>query len=78
VPVHDTEREILRELIPIAGQLAACFGWLYEAVAGGEAAGVPDPDLKSALARVKQSCDKTNDVMLKVARLQRTAHRGPR
>jgi hypothetical protein len=34
-----------------------------------EATGVPDPDLKSTLARVEQSCDKANEVTLKVSRL---------
>jgi hypothetical protein len=75
VPVHDTEREILRTLMPIAGRLHACFGELYEAVARQEATGIPDPGLKAALAHVTQSCDTIDDVMLKVARLLPRPHR---
>src|ERR1700722_2169411 len=55
VPVHDTERELLRELIRIAGLLEGCWGQLYEAL---KRQGVPDSDLKSVLARVEQSADK--------------------
>jgi len=75
VPVHDTEREMLRELMPIAGELNACFGELYEAVARQDASGIADPDIKAVLARVTQSCDTTDDVMLKVARLLPRPHR---
>jgi len=32
-----------------------------------EETGVPDPDLKSILARVEQSCDKADAVMIKVS-----------
>jgi hypothetical protein len=75
VPVNDTERELLRELMPIGAFLEGCFSQLYEAMKRQEATGVPDPDLKSTLARVEQSCDKANDVTLKVARLLPSLHR---
>jgi hypothetical protein len=69
VPVHDTERQLLGELMPVGTLLNACWGQLYEAMKRQEAAGVPEPDLKSILARIEQSADKADEVMLKVARL---------
>jgi hypothetical protein len=67
VPVNDTERALLGELMPIGAFLKGCRGQLYEAMKRQEATGVPDPDLKSILARVEQSCDKADAVTIKVA-----------
>jgi hypothetical protein len=75
VPVHDTERQLLAELMPVAHFLKSCWGQLYEAMKRQEATGVPDPDLKSILARVEQSCDKADAVTIKVSRLLPGLHR---
>jgi hypothetical protein len=68
-------RQLLGELVLITQFLESCWGQLYEAMKRQEATGVPDPDLKSVLARVEQSADKANEVTLKVRRLLPSLHR---
>jgi hypothetical protein len=75
VPVHNTERQLLIELMPVAHFLKTCWGQLYEAIKRQEASGVQDPDLKSILARVEQSCDKADAVTIKVSWLLPGLHR---
>jgi hypothetical protein len=69
VPMHDTERQLLGELMLITQFLESSWGQLYEAMKRQQATGIPDPDLKSTLARVQQSADRANEVTRKVSRL---------
>jgi hypothetical protein len=69
VPMHDTERQLLGELMLITQFLESSWGQLYEAMKRQQATGVPDADLKSVLAHVEQSADKANEVTRKVSRL---------
>jgi hypothetical protein len=52
VPVGDTERELLRELIRVGNLLSSCRTQLAEAAERQEASGVPSPDLEAAAAAV--------------------------
>jgi hypothetical protein len=70
VPVGDTEREMLRELIRIGNLLSSCRAQLAEAAARQEATGVPGPDLESA-ARCKQAGAQADDVAIKLSRILR-------
>lgn len=69
VPVSDTEREILRELMRVGSLLSLCRTQLAEAAARQEATGVPGPDLESAAACCKQAGARADDVAIKVSRL---------
>jgi hypothetical protein len=75
VPVGDVEREILRELIRISGQLYGCQARLAEAGGRLETAGIPRPDLEPAVADLRKSCDSVDDAMLMVSRLLRPRRR---
>jgi hypothetical protein len=75
VPVGDVEREILRELIRISGQLHGCRARLAEAGERLETAGVPGPDLEPAVADFRKSCDSVDEAMLMVSRILRPRRR---
>jgi Mobilization protein NikA len=71
VPVGDTERELLRELMRVGTLLSLCRAQLVEAAAHQGAAGVPGPDLESAAACCKQAGVRAYDVAVKLSRILR-------
>ena len=71
VPVGDTERELLRELMRVGTLLSLCRTQLVEAAAHQAAAGAPGPDLESAAACCKQAGARADDVAIKLSRILR-------
>jgi hypothetical protein len=71
VPVDDTEREMLRELMRVGNLLSWCRTQLAEATARQEATGGPGPDLESVAACCKQAGARADDVAIKLSRTLR-------
>ena len=67
VPVDDTEREMLRELMRVGNLLSSCRTQLAEAAVRQQATGIPGPDLESVAARCKQAGARANDVAIKLS-----------
>lgn len=69
VPVSDTEREMLGELMHIGNLLSTCRTKLTEAAARHDPASPADPALESAAARCQEAGDRAQDAAIKLARM---------
>lgn len=71
VPVSDTEREMLGELIRIGNLLSTCRTKLTEAAARQDPTGLADPVLKSAAASCEQAGARASAAAIKLSRVLR-------